>query len=357
MLDAMMGKVASNLVTYGGDGEQPPALARARRRAWPRRRRRRRRRSRRSRWPRPLARPPFFLLVAAALLLDLRPGRHGRDAGPVRRPRFGLHERQARPGAADDEGAAREALARGAALFARAGVFFDPGAAATTTTKGPASARHRTAFYATLAKLLFMDDSPARFRAFVAPLQVTLARWRRAPEGDGRNGRSVCRRGSAAAAALAAAAQPRRARRVRLPELASGIFRDLRGLLSSATSRRAYSLCFDWLHPAHARVLLAALAAWAPRPLVAVPALKFYGELALNKAQRLAFDGSSPNGILLFRELSKAVVAYGRALLSQVASEGRRGSRRRRFAKATEVSGDGQRHNGGHPSSTSPTSP
>ena len=35
----------------------------------------------------------------------------------------------------------------------------------------PANGQHRTTFYCTLARLLFMDDSPQRFRSFVAPLQ------------------------------------------------------------------------------------------------------------------------------------------------------------------------------------------
>jgi exportin-7 len=34
--------------------------------------------------------------------------------------------------------------------------------------------------------------------------------------------------------------------------------------------------------------------------------LKFIAEFVLNKTQRLTFDSSSPNGILLFREVSKA---------------------------------------------------
>lgn len=39
-------------------------------------------------------------------------------------------------------------------------------------------------------------------------------------------------------------------------------------------------------------------------------------EFVLNKAQRLTFDTSSPNGILLFREVSKLLVAYGTRILS-----------------------------------------
>lgn len=49
---------------------------------------------------------------------------------------------------------------------------------------------------------------------------------------------------------------------------------------------------------------------------VTTPLLKFMAEFVLNKAQRLTFDSSSPNGILLFREVSKLLVAYGSRILS-----------------------------------------
>ena len=35
----------------------------------------------------------------------------------------------------------------------------------------PVNSRARTSFYHTLARLLFMEDTPAKFKAFVAPLQ------------------------------------------------------------------------------------------------------------------------------------------------------------------------------------------
>ena len=44
-------------------------------------------------------------------------------------------------------------------------------------------------------------------------------------------------------------------------------------------------------------------------------ALKFYCELVYNKQQRLTFDSSSPNGILLFRDTSQLVVCYGSRIL------------------------------------------
>jgi exportin-7 len=64
-------------------------------------------------------------------------------------------------------------------------------------------------------------------------------------------------------------------------------------------------LLFDWLYPAHFPTLRACLEAWADSPDATTAMLKFMSEFALNKTQRLTFDSSSPNGILLFREVSK----------------------------------------------------
>ena len=64
-------------------------------------------------------------------------------------------------------------------------------------------------------------------------------------------------------------------------------------------------LLFDWLYPAHFPTLRVCLEAWADSPDVTTAMLKFMAEFALNKTQRLTFDSSSPNGILLFREVSK----------------------------------------------------
>jgi exportin-7 len=45
-----------------------------------------------------------------------------------------------------------------------------------TFLENPANARARTAFYHTLARLLFMEDSPTRFKSFVAPLHQVVIR-------------------------------------------------------------------------------------------------------------------------------------------------------------------------------------
>lgn len=68
----------------------------------------------------------------------------------------------------------------------------------------------------------------------------------------------------------------------------------------------AAGFLFDWLYPSHFQTLRCCLEAWADEPEVTTVMLKFMAEFVLNKTQRLTFDSSSPNGILLFREVSKA---------------------------------------------------
>lgn len=50
------------------------------------------------------------------------------------------------------------------------------------------------------------------------------------------------------------------------------------------------------------------------------PVLKLFAELVQNRSQRLQFDISSPNGILLFREASKVICAYGTDFLGSITS-------------------------------------
>merc|ERR1712091_717859 len=91
--------------------------------------------------------------------------------------------------------------------------------------------------------------------------------------------------------------------------------RDLRGVAISTGSRRTYGMLFDWFYPLRSPVLLAALETFCEDPEVTTPLLKFMAEFVMNKSQRLTFDSSSPNGILLFREVSKILCAYGSRVL------------------------------------------
>jgi exportin-7 len=150
--------------------------------------------------------------------------------------------------------------------------------------------RSRTTFYYTIGWLIFMEDSPAKFKSSMDPLLQVFLILEATPDAAFRT--------DAVKFALI------------------GLMRDLRGIAMATNSRRTYGFLFDWLYPAHTPVLLKGISHWADTPEVTTPLLKFMAEFVLNKAQRLTFDSSSPNGILLFREVSKLLVAYGSRLLS-----------------------------------------
>ncbi|PNT70346.1 exportin-7 isoform X3 [Brachypodium distachyon] len=149
--------------------------------------------------------------------------------------------------------------------------------------------RSRTNFYYILGSLVFMEDGPVKFQSFMKPLmQVAIN--------------------------LDASADA--AFRTDIVKYAfTGLMRDLRGIVMATNSRRTYGLLFDCLYPSCMPLLLRAISLLADEPEVTTPLLKFISEFVLNKSQRLSFESSSPNGILLFREISKLIVAYGSRIL------------------------------------------
>ncbi|KAF8687195.1 hypothetical protein HU200_042862 [Digitaria exilis] len=149
--------------------------------------------------------------------------------------------------------------------------------------------RSRTTFYYILGSLVFMEDSPVKFRTFMEPLQQVAFNLEASPD---------------------AAFWTDVAKRTFI-----GWMRDLRGIVMATNSRKTYGLLFDWLYPSRMPLLLRAITLWTDEPEVTTPLLKFMCEFVLNKAQRLTFDSASPNGILLFREVSKIIVAYGSRIL------------------------------------------
>ena len=73
---------------------------------------------------------------------------------------------------------------------------------------------------------------------------------------------------------------------------------------------------FDWLFPRYLPLFTKALEFWYNEPFVTTPILKLMAELVQNRSQRLTFEISSPNGILLFREASRLVCTYGSRILT-----------------------------------------
>ena len=94
-----------------------------------------------------------------------------------------------------------------------------------------------------------------------------------------------------------------------------GLARDLRGIAFAFNTKISYMMFFDWIYPAYTPILHRAVEIWYNDPQVTTPILKLFAELVQNRSQRLQFDVSSPNGILLFREASKIICTYGSRIL------------------------------------------
>ncbi|XP_055989080.1 ran-binding protein 17 [Sorex fumeus] len=95
-----------------------------------------------------------------------------------------------------------------------------------------------------------------------------------------------------------------------------GLARDLRGIASALNTKTSYTMLFDWMYPVYLPLLQRAVKQWHGEPACTTPILKLMAEMLQNRSQRLNFDVSSPNGILLFREASKMICTYGNQILS-----------------------------------------
>lgn len=153
----------------------------------------------------------------------------------------------------------------------------------------------RTTFYTALGRLLNLDfnDDDDTFERFTRPLTNQL-------ETIGN--------------IMSQAINKQSLNEIKLPLV--GLARDLRGLAFAFNSRAAYMQLFDWLYPKYIPLFTKAIEIWYNEPLVATPILKLMSELVQNRSQRLTFEISSPNGILLFREASQLVCTYGSRIVS-----------------------------------------
>eukprot|EP00814_Leptocylindrus_danicus_P009736 CAMPEP_0116009182 /NCGR_PEP_ID=MMETSP0321-20121206/3288_1 /TAXON_ID=163516 /ORGANISM="Leptocylindrus danicus var. danicus, Strain B650" /LENGTH=761 /DNA_ID=CAMNT_0003478111 /DNA_START=994 /DNA_END=3279 /DNA_ORIENTATION=+ len=160
----------------------------------------------------------------------------------------------------------------------------------------PSNARHRTTFHATLTRLLLSSDGEVKlgltFQQFLEPISTVLDQ--------------------------VGALSPTELRNEAVRRPLVGIFRDLRGIASSLHNRRTYSKFFDFMYPRHFPLLAKVADVWHDQSEVTISLLRFMHEFCHNKANRVNFDQSSPNGILLFRATSDVVCAYGRRLLERI---------------------------------------
>ncbi|KAF9958817.1 hypothetical protein BGZ65_001169 [Modicella reniformis] len=172
--------------------------------------------------------------------------------------------------------------------------FLDPTRKSTDTNMG----RCRTMYYTTLSRLLFAEDNAdADFWRFVKPWETTLDQIVLALQGSGKLSEED----------------------IRLTLL--GVFKDLRGLVTSISNRKQYNLFHEWFYPAYTPIAFRAIELWSQDEL-AIVILRFWHEFTTNKCSRITFDSSSPDGILLFRETSNILCTHGQSLLNRTISNG-----------------------------------
>jgi len=153
--------------------------------------------------------------------------------------------------------------------------------------------KYRTIFYKSIGRLLMVDlgEDEERFKVFMRPILQTIANLKQLM--------------------LRIVADNSTDLREIAMKTMTAVARDLRGIIYSFNTKISYTMLFDMIHPDFTELLRKALEIWYHEPEVTTPVLKLFTELVLNRGQRLQFDISSPNGILLFKEASKAVCIYG----------------------------------------------
>ncbi|XP_064465819.1 exportin-7-B-like [Ornithodoros turicata] len=156
--------------------------------------------------------------------------------------------------------------------------------------------RCRSTFYTSLGRLLLVDlgEDEERFAQFMRPLTAAFD----------------------AVGNLLANVDSPLFNAEEAKKMLIGLARDLRGLVFAFNTKTSYMMLFEWIYPTYFPVLHRALELWYHDPAVSTPVLKLVAELVQNRSQRLHFDVSSPNGILLFREASRTLVLYGTCILT-----------------------------------------
>ena len=163
---------------------------------------------------------------------------------------------------------------------------------------GVTEMRCRSMFYTSLGRLLMVDlgEDEDKFEGFMIPLTSAFEQLGQVLAGGGYNSEEV-------------------------RKTVIGLARDLRGLAFAFNTKTSYMMLFDWIYPAYTPILQRAVEIWFQDPQVTTPILKLFAELVQNRSQRLQFDVSSPNGILLFREASKIICSYGNRILDVIVAK------------------------------------
>ncbi|WKY12819.1 hypothetical protein Q1695_003985 [Nippostrongylus brasiliensis] len=156
--------------------------------------------------------------------------------------------------------------------------------------------KHRTVFYEALTRLLTIDlnDDEQLFEQFMQPLAATSRELTAIMTTQNYTGTVT---------------------QEELKRVVVGLCRDLRGVAVACTTKNLFQIVFDWLYPDMFNIMMRAVEEWSSCPEVMTPIFRLLAELCQNRQQRLKFEMSSCSAVLLFKEASKIICAYGERLL------------------------------------------
>uniref|UniRef100_A0AC35UAL9 Importin N-terminal domain-containing protein n=1 Tax=Rhabditophanes sp. KR3021 TaxID=114890 RepID=A0AC35UAL9_9BILA len=91
--------------------------------------------------------------------------------------------------------------------------------------------------------------------------------------------------------------------------------RDIRGIAFALSKKSHFTMLVQWMHPDIFGFIKGSLEIWGDRPEIVNPILKLLVEIACNRTSRLTFEMNTRYTIVLFREISKLIVDYGRKII------------------------------------------
>jgi hypothetical protein len=99
------------------------------------------------------------------------------------------------------------------------------------------------------------------------------------------------------------------------------LFRELKGIVMAMQTQRTYSEFYEWFSEYLQPLIVRTIETSLYDGEVMNNLLKFLNELVNHKNSRIRFDVASANGVILFKEVSKVIVGYGK-LLTETAPSG-----------------------------------
>lgn len=163
--------------------------------------------------------------------------------------------------------------------------------------------KYRTNYFLILTKLLFMEKKKVlatSFEKYIAPINNLLDCIK---EEIARNGKEALLKNN------------------ELKWTFIGVLRDLRGICLACNNVETYNIFFDFfisgspIENNKMNILSSVVDVIWDSHEICVPFLKFMCEFVCNKAQRITFPKSSPNGIYLFKAVSNILIVVSTNLL------------------------------------------